>query len=500
MNFAPDASLWVLLAGLAVAFVLLVVGFVAGRLVSQTQQLIGDANCARKALFQLHELASGVADDVGQHTSRVREINSELTAAKSAGSPSLDTLVLGRVAEIIQANERLQGQLAHAEVKLQEQAREIENQTQVARTDALTNLNNRRAFDDELNRRFAEWQRRGSGFSLVMMDIDHFKRFNDSHGHQVGDAVLRGIARTLAATMREMDLVARYGGEEIVALLPATNLAEGIRAAERARAAVAACTFHADEKDLQVTMSLGVAEVAQSDNAGLLVKRADAALYAAKSAGRNRVYFHDGQNCQPGIPPATEIVASKKDSVPSPPLVVQKADVGASMSGQKLALVSPEPPSGSRTLSRANFNAAVDRRLLDCKNIDEPLSLLLIEVDDFKNISQRLGSAVGDFILQSVMEALESAIRTTDVVSRYGYGQLAVMLPGTSLATATDMADRLQLAIDAFTIETNGPQLRFAIHFGLTESDPGDDAQSLIRRAGAVLLAKAEPEAALHDS
>ena len=122
--------------------------------------------------------------------------------------------VLTTLAEILRSNEELQQQLATAEVQLQRQAQELEAQTTVARTDALTELFNRRALDDELNRRLAEWHRRHSVFTLVMVDVDHFKKFNDAHGHQAGDDVLRGVAATLKSTMREMDMVARFGGEE----------------------------------------------------------------------------------------------------------------------------------------------------------------------------------------------------------------------------------------------------------------------------------------------
>ena len=89
---------------------------------------------------------------------------------------------------------------------MQRQAEELETQVAVARTDALTELHNRRAFDDELSRRFAEWQRRKTSFSLLMIDVDHFKKFNDTHGHQAGDQVLRDVAQALSKTVREMDL------------------------------------------------------------------------------------------------------------------------------------------------------------------------------------------------------------------------------------------------------------------------------------------------------
>ena len=137
--------------------------------------------------------------------------------------------MLKSINDIVKANERLQEQLATAEVRLQRQAAELETQTTVARTDPLTLLSNRRALDDEMNRRFAEWQRRKSTFSLIMIDVDHFKKLNDKYGHQAGDQVLRDVAATLGTTVREMDLAARYGGEEFAIILPSTPLADALQ-------------------------------------------------------------------------------------------------------------------------------------------------------------------------------------------------------------------------------------------------------------------------------
>ena len=138
-------------------------------------------------------------------------------------------MVLKSIDDIVKANERLQEQLATAEVRLQRQAAELETQTTVARTDPLTLLSNRRALDDEMNRRLAEWQRRKTTFSLAMIDVDHFKKLNDKHGHQAGDQVLRDVAATLGTTVREMDLAARYGGEEFAIILPSTPLADAVQ-------------------------------------------------------------------------------------------------------------------------------------------------------------------------------------------------------------------------------------------------------------------------------
>ncbi len=164
-----------------------------------------------------------------------------------------------------------------------------------ARTDPLTGLANRRALDEELERRIAQWQRRGTVLSLLLVDVDHFKRFNDRHGHQAGDEMLCLVAQTLRDTLREMDVVTRYGGEEFAAVLPETNLTEATRAAERVRQAVANTVVACDGEELHNTVSVGIAQATETDDAVSLIGRADDALYAAKEAGRNRTYAHNGE-------------------------------------------------------------------------------------------------------------------------------------------------------------------------------------------------------------
>src|ERR1700722_17002123 len=173
------------------ASLMLAVGFCAARMLDRRRSSGStDSQRAQQAVQRLRELASSVAQDVGQHSSRVRELSTGLAAAPGGRAADWDDTVVGPIADIIKANEQLQQQLATAEVRLQRQAEELETQVAVARTDALTELHNRRAFDDELSRRFAEWQRRKTVFSLLMIDVDHFKKFNDTHGHQAGDQVL----------------------------------------------------------------------------------------------------------------------------------------------------------------------------------------------------------------------------------------------------------------------------------------------------------------------
>lgn len=170
-----------------------------------------------------------------------------------------------------------------------------------ARTDALTGLRNRRSFNEELSRLFAQRQRQGIVFSLLLIDLDHFKQVNDSHGHPAGDQALRSLAQLLTKTLREMDFVCRYGGDEFAVICPGSHLHEAATAAERVRQAVATTPVPLEDVALPLTLSVGVCEVGHSEIAEGLIQRADQALYAAKQAGRNRVHVHDGQRCVPAI-------------------------------------------------------------------------------------------------------------------------------------------------------------------------------------------------------
>ncbi len=163
----------------------------------------------------------------------------------------------------------------------------------LARMDGLTELANRRAFDEVLEKEFLRSARTGAPLSLLLIDVDNFKAFNDAYGHPAGDECLRSIAGALvAALQRPGDLAARYGGEELAAILPETGADGALSLAEVIRSAVSDLAIpHAATASGIVTISLGVATRAGrgGDRAGELVERADEALYAAKAAGRNRV-------------------------------------------------------------------------------------------------------------------------------------------------------------------------------------------------------------------
>ncbi len=248
---------------------------------------------------RFRSLVALVAQDVGQHRNDIQQANLELSLVQELEGDQLTEFVLKSVTQILQVNERLQVRLEVAEEKLEEQSSQIESHLSQARTDPLTGLPNRRAFDDELSRRIAESRRTGGTFCAMMIDIDHFKRLNDRFGHPAGDHVLRKVADTFRKTFREMDLIARIGGEEFAAVLPSTNVADGCLATERCRTAVATCPMNFEGNTLHVTVSLGLTAIDAGDDPVSIMKRADEALYAAKDAGRDCGYFHDAQRCLP---------------------------------------------------------------------------------------------------------------------------------------------------------------------------------------------------------
>lgn len=171
-----------------------------------------------------------------------------------------------------------------------EKARLYEQVTELAIIDGLTDVFVRRHFMERFAEELVRSERMGFPLSLLLLDIDHFKRHNDEMGHLVGDAVLKEVARLLKRSIREIDLVGRYGGEEFAVLLPDTPREGALQVAERIRAAVDTHVFKAYDESVHVTVSIGVAGFPKDAKTGQgLIDEADRALYGAKEKGRNRV-------------------------------------------------------------------------------------------------------------------------------------------------------------------------------------------------------------------
>jgi diguanylate cyclase (GGDEF)-like protein len=185
---------------------------------------------------------------------------------------------------------RLSEELARRQLERTELTQVIHELTEISLRDPLTGLFNRRGLEERLTEEFARARRYGAPLSLIMIDIDHFKRVNDRHGHMVGDIAISHVARLLTKGRRASDIAARYGGEELVLLLPHTPLEGAMSLAERLRHQIEETPYRAGEAEDHLTASLGVAvyERAMREPMALL-EAADRALYRSKREGRNRV-------------------------------------------------------------------------------------------------------------------------------------------------------------------------------------------------------------------
>ncbi|WP_130899316.1 GGDEF domain-containing protein [Pseudomonas sp. Sample_11] len=194
-----------------------------------------------------------------------------------------------REQEVAARLKSLSERVAHMEQEAMGFREHLEEQRQKALIDPLTGLPNRAAWSERLEHEIQQWQQHGNTLSLAMLDLDHFKRINDSYGHLAGDKVLKIIATVLRKRLRGSDFIARFGGEEFVLLLPATPPAVGAKLLETLRAAIEACPFHFKGERVTITISMGLASFRVGEHSDLVLKRADQALYRAKNAGRNRV-------------------------------------------------------------------------------------------------------------------------------------------------------------------------------------------------------------------
>lgn len=244
-------------------------------------------------LHDVSDLMNNVRHTTGEFTTTLQAATSDLGDVDVPENlrSVLDT-IKNETERMMRYNEELEKRLDQSSLMMGEIKRDMERIRREAITDGLTGLANRKAFDEQIGRIAREAERENDIFSLIMIDIDHFKSFNDTYGHQVGDQVLRLVAMTLVNEVKGQDMAARYGGEEFAIILPGTNSNAARAVGENLRKAV-------EKKEVinrssgqnlgQITVSLGVAQFYGNESVEDLIKRADVALYSSKNKGRNQV-------------------------------------------------------------------------------------------------------------------------------------------------------------------------------------------------------------------
>lgn len=250
------------------------------------------------------ELVDEVSRRLGVASSHTRDYSERLSTLGSGLRGPIDQGELfAMVRELEQQTELMSDRVRSLQDELNQSSHEIENlkgdlanARRAASTDPLTGIGNRKLFDETFGREAREAAASGEPLALLIADIDHFKAFNDTHGHQVGDVVLKLVANRLKRSVKGRDTVARYGGEEFAVLLPRTTIRDAVEVADHLRGEIAKSRLVMRNRGQElgkVTLSIGVARYRVGESIETCFQRADQALYAAKRAGRNRVMVED---------------------------------------------------------------------------------------------------------------------------------------------------------------------------------------------------------------
>ncbi len=249
---------------------------------------------------QISEEISGIitviakaGERAGDFSHSLEDITDQLGLVQSPEQLKLvANKLVSATTEIADDNRSLEQRLDESRRQIEELHHNLETARTESLTDPLTQLGNRKKFDQVLAQEMRQAEGSGDPLCLIMTDIDHFKRFNDTYGHQTGDQVLRLVAHILKTNVKGRDHPARYGGEEMGVVLPQTTLRDGVALAQQLRTAIRAKELvkkSTGESLGHITVSLGVARYREGEPAENLIHRADACLYAAKRAGRDRV-------------------------------------------------------------------------------------------------------------------------------------------------------------------------------------------------------------------
>jgi diguanylate cyclase len=413
---------------------------------------------AQAVVSRLTELTATVAEDVGKHTDNIQHISTELTSLANNDASAVAAVVC----KLVFANQDLQGRLERAELKLQAHSRQLQDVAVAARTDSLTGLMNRRALDEELRRCLKELERRGRPSAMLLLDVDHFKRFNDTHGHLAGDEALKYVADALRAQARETDIVARFGGEEFAIIFAATTAQAVSRRAEQMRHAISQGKVVFEGRELQVTASAGLADTKGDTDIAQWLKRADTALYAAKNGGRNCTYWSRNSELT-RIEPAARDQESSVDLVEHDARVLREA--AADLAAEAFA--------------DTTFVPDVSRRIAEWKRGGSTFSVMLARLD-----GEGDGTGDGDVARQAAIRAAlqlaRECVRDMDLLTRWTSDGLAVLLPGAGVTDARTAARRLHAAL-ARCEQCGG--LKPSMSMGIAEGIEGNDCQRVLTRA-----------------
>ncbi len=243
-----------------------------------------------------------LSEDVTHHNDELRSVEVKVGAIDNDDDLlAVQSALLEKISAVVESNRRMEDDLVVTRYQLESQAQELDETRVEARTDSLSGLNNRKSFDESIKFAVSQFNRKDVPFALLLADIDHFKRINDTHGHQSGDQVVGHLGKLFQDLCRSQDHVSRYGGDEFAILLLGASCEQARNAAGRIRNAIESANFDvgSDQGRVAVTVSMGMAFACKGDSVDSVFERADKALYKSKSGGRNQIHIWNNVPAEP---------------------------------------------------------------------------------------------------------------------------------------------------------------------------------------------------------
>jgi diguanylate cyclase len=420
-----------------------------------------NATTAVELIARLMDLTSTVTSDVKEHSGHIESLNAELSGVTHGDS----TAVAAVVCKLLVLNQETRRRLEQAELKLQAQQRQLYDVSVAARMDGLTGLISRRALDESLLRSLADFRRVGRPATLLMLDVDHFKLFNDTHGHVAGDEAIKHVADILRSQSRETDVVARFGGEEFVVIFTGATLATIKQRAERMRMAIAENPLKLYEQQFVISASGGLAELSETDDAETLVKRADAAMYAAKGAGRDCLFWHDGNQ-----PLRFDLHREESEAATAHEAALSdRRRVFQELAGDAFA----DP----------TFVSGLSRRIAEWRRGGAAFSVILARFDRLEEVSAERGPEAAQAALKALSQLARASLRDMDQTTRWSAGGVAILLPSARVFDAANIGRRLMEAMGRCELPAAGTGTRLTLSVGAAEVIEGNDAQRLLERS-----------------
>jgi diguanylate cyclase len=442
----------------------------------------------RHLISHMRSIATGMAAGVDMHQGRIEMVNNSLSSMDADNPAMLERAINA----LLQANKLMQEELSDAQNRIAKQAQALEQVTAQARTDALTGVANRLAFNEAVEDAVECFQSEGRTTTLALLDIDFFKKINDTYGHAVGDQVLTKVASVLQEKLLGRGLVARYGGEEFGILFAGCPAAWMVRIMEETRKSIENVVIVTEQGNVRVTCSAGMADFLADDTPESLLERADQGLYLSKQNGRNRGHWNshgkwlpmENQSLEMLWHPldASEAVAldmrptakkgdaelKSKSISASEPSETEKDVVATTAEVLDLAqraTGSNEPESSAlRPARRGNsdrpqllqtvmdhekFTECLSQALNSIPDSSEPVSVLKVRIANRKELFKKYGDDGMSMCEDSLLQSIRCSLRGVDKVGQTENGDYEVLMVGPVLEAVCYRAARIQVGMNS---------------------------------------------------